>query len=280
MEVWHRVAINAATDVQFTKAIRRLRIEYKITPGPGPGQSGGLLYFDIRESDSRWEEVSALIERWGASNVYEVFHTPEEIMAAEWVRVVPVFQRGYPQPERDMLWEGATYEGVCPDCGAGYVQKAPFRFAGEPRLGKHDVLCLQWVYTLFCTPRVLAALEENRMRGIEVWPAMIHKADRASSLVSQLLFPHVAAPGLVEEDKLMTETCPRCGLAKYYSQVRGFMHFGRSSFDPSLDAVMTGEWFGSGGKSAYREFVVSNRFAALILESGWKGVRLKPIVLI
>ncbi len=43
------------------------------------------------------------------------------------------------------------------------------------------------------------------------------------------------------------------------------------------DCPLTNEWFAGGG---FREILISNRFARLIINEGWKGVRLKPVKLV
>jgi hypothetical protein len=58
--------------------------------------------------------------------------------------------------------------------------------------------------------------------------------------------------------------------------MRGVMYLKRDALLPGVDLMQTYEWFGS-GHSAYREIIVSNRFARLILEQGWKGVRMKVV---
>ncbi len=59
------------------------------------------------------------------------------------------------------------------------------------------------------------------------------------------------------------------------------MYFKREAFveTQDLDMFHSFEWFGS-GHAAYREIIISNHFARLILEKGWKGVRMKVIELV
>ncbi len=229
------------------------------------------------ESDPRWSQVNALVREKNALDMYDTIFTEPEVLSAEWVRLKPVFEQGYPQPEAEMMWKQITYENQCPQCGAGYQQKAPFRLAKEPRLGKHDFLCLYWTYTVFCTPKVLEALRAHQIRGYEVWEAIIHRTNQPSKVVSQLVFPSVAGPGLAEVDKLQPETCAQCGLTKYAYHKRGYMHLKREALRPDVDVLLTNEWFGSGGYSGFREILISNRLARLILEKGWRGVALKPV---
>ena len=277
MEISHRVSFNAGAKPDFKAALDDMGVEYKIAPLPG--QSSGLVYLDITESDKLWIQVKELIQAKGASDVYNTMFTSEEILNAEWIRLMPVFEQGYPQPENTMAWKEFTYQNGCTECGVDYRQKAPFRLKKEPRLGKHDFLCLFWTYTVFCTPNALAVLEAHRIQGYEVWDAILHRTNQPSQEVSQLVFSQVAKLGLASEDQLQPQVCQQCGITKYAYHKRGYMHLRKDSLLPDTDIQLTSEWFGS-GRSGFREILISNRLAQLILENKWRGVSLKPIELI
>ncbi|MBI2854650.1 MAG: hypothetical protein HYX87_07010 [Chloroflexi bacterium] len=275
MEIWHRVAFNAGKG-EFLRALEQRGVKYKVAPLPGT--TVGMVYFDMSESDPRWPKVDELIQKHGASNVFDTIFTPQEIVQAEWSRLTLVFEQGYPQPKEG--WEELTLENGCSECGAGYRQKAPFRINGEPRLGKNDFMCLYWVWTAFCTKAVLSRIGGIGCLGYEAWVPLINRTGEPSKVISQIVCQTVAAPALVEQDKLRPETCMRCGITKYGYHKRGYMRMVRDSLPVGIDFVQTHEWFGSGGHAAFREILVSNREAQLIVESGWRGVRLKPIQLV
>jgi len=277
MEIWHRVGFTSVDNVDAI--LGKLGIKYKKTPGLPSGYY--LITFEIKESDPRWLQIAELMREKGKADLFfDTVFSQEEILSAEWVRLIPIFEQGYPQPEATWVRNPINYEGQCPQCGAGYRQVAPFRLAKEPRLGRHDFFSLYWTYTVFCTPRVLETLRAHAIRGYEVWEALLHKTGQPSRLVSQLVFPHVAGPGLLDEDKLQPETCSQCGLTKYAYHKRGYMHFKREALQAEVDILQTHEWFGSGGYGGYREILISRRLAELILREGWRGVRLKPVKLV
>lgn len=270
MEIWHRITFGHRDSIDA--AIESLNIKHKRNPLPGGGY---LIHIDITESDPRWSQLITLVQQKNALDMYDTVFNEPEILEAEWVRLIPAFEQGYPQPKEG--WEQITYEGECPQCGAGYRQKAPFRLAKEPRLGKHDFFSLYWTYTLFCTPRVVERLQAHQILGYQVWEAILDRTNLPSTLVSQLVFPYVAEPGLADVDKLRPEACPQCGITKYASHLRGYMHLKREALQPDKDVQLTYEWFGSGGHMGFREILISHRLAKLILEEGWRGVALKPI---
>ncbi len=278
MEINHRVAFNGDTKPTYTTRIEQLGVKYRNSPLFGG--KVGLVYFDIAESDRNWPVVAELIRVWGLSDFFGTRFDPQEILAADWARLVPTFEQGFAQPEDEPGWKSVTYDNACLSCGAGYVQKAPFRFAKEPRLGKRDFVSLFGTYAVFCTSNVIAGLVTGEVRGYEVWEALLHRTSMPSRIVSQLVFPTVTAPILADEDKAHPETCARCGITKYASHLRGYMHVKRHSLPPGLDVVVTYEWFGSGAPLGFREILISNRLSRLILERGWRGVALKPVTLV
>ena len=147
-------------------------------------------------------------------------------------------------------------------------------------MAKHAFLKLYWVYALMAIPEVIEALRAADTRGTEVWPVMLHREDRPSEVVSQIVVPTVAGPALAEEDKRQPEPCATCGVTKYAYHQRGMMHLDGSALRDDVDLQLTHEWFGSDTKTGRREFLVSNRIARLILEHGWTGAVLWPVELV
>ena len=90
MEIMHRISFNKKSNVDCI--LDSLNIEYqKITSSDG----WYTIHFDIAESDPRWHHVSEL----HGFDWYNTVFTREEILAAEWLRLMPVNERGYPQPK-------------------------------------------------------------------------------------------------------------------------------------------------------------------------------------
>lgn len=272
MEVWHRTMFSKHDEVDHH--LDNLAIEYSKSQLPGGHY---VLTFEIGESDQRWPQVAELIRENKATDLYNTTFTPEEIRAAEWVRVLPTFEQGYPQPQKS--WNRITYVNACPECGAGYQQMAPFYLAKEPNLGRHSFMSLYWTYTLFTTSDVFKVLMTEGIRGYEQWNSLIYNTGQLSQVVSQLYAPVVAKPGLSESNELQREVCPECGIAKCAYHKRGYMRFARAALLTDVDILSTHEWFGS-GRTAFREILLSNRLACLILDHLWQGVSLKPLELI
>jgi hypothetical protein len=273
MDIWHRITFSHRDNVDST--IEALGLKYKKNPFPGEGY---LIHIDIYESAAAWPQIEALVRQKNALDVFDTIFAPEEILHAEWVRLVPIFEQGYPQPYTTWVTNPINYKDHCPACGT-FQQAASFRLKKELNLGRKDFVSLYWTYALFCAPYVFDELEAHGIRGYEKWDAIIHKTDVPSQKVSQLYVPTIANPGLVKAEGLRREKCSACGLTKYYPHMKGVMYLAREALVPDTDIIQTHEWFGS-GRSAYREVLISNRFAKLILEKGWQGIRLKVVELL
>ena len=152
----------------------------------------------------------------------------------------------------------------------------PHTISERTQLGKKILMSLIWAGEIFCTPEVILGLEKIQAKGYEVWDAVIHKTGKPTESVRQLYIPGIASPGVIIDDELERKICPICGTTKYYPHVKGIMYLKREALLPDTEFILTHEWFGF-GLLAWREMLVSNRVASLLLDKGWQGVRFKVI---
>jgi hypothetical protein len=276
MDIWHRISFNASAKPDFLEAIQGFGIIKKTIELPGRG--GMFVCVDVKESDPHWAIVSELVASMGAVDIKETFFTDEEIRNAEWLRIISTFEQGYPQPKSQWPIRQLSYDILCPKCVI-YKQTNPMRLSKEPSLRKKSFMSLIWAREIFCTPEVVRGLEQINALGYEVWDAIIHKTSKPSERVRQLFIPGIANPGVIVDDSLKRETCPVCSTTKYYPHVRGMMYLKRKALFSTTDFMLTHEWFGH-GLLAWREILVSNRVASLILDKGWDGVRFKVVELV
>jgi hypothetical protein len=277
MDIVHSIGVNAKAKPEFLELVRTLGIRHRLTPLPGPDNA--LIDFEISESSHNWPEVKALIDRLGASDRYETIFEQQEIERAEWLRFSVAFQQGYPQPQSTWVTNPVNYDDFCQECGT-FRQTRPFRIAKEPSLGRNHFMTLHWGNPIFCRRDVSEELEGRKIRGFEVWDVTLNKTGDSSRRIAQLFMPQMFGPGLPDRENLGMETCASCGVTKYSSHLRGVMRYRREAVDPKLDMAATHEWFGAGGKSAYREVLISNRLARLIMEKGWQGIHMKVVELV
>jgi len=277
MDVYHRIGFNPRRSPGLKEIIESLGISYNVAPLPG--YEVGLIYFDIYESDPAWPELHKILEAWpvSVSDRYDTIFTEEEILAAAWVRLVPIHESGYLKPETPK-WRFLIYEKYCEGCGAYEHQKGLIRMAKEPSRPKGSFVTPIGPYVLFCSPDIEQEIREAGIQGYEVWPVLEHRTGKPFAHTVQIYVREVTNPGLTRAEGLHPTRCEVCGRTKYRPHMRGVMYLRREAFEgkEGVDILHSYEWFGS-GHAAYREIIISNCFARLILEKGWKGVRLKVI---
>jgi hypothetical protein len=275
MEIEHSLCFG--TSDQVDEQLEKLGIKIKKSPLPGNGNHY-LLNFDISESNPAWPEIAKLVKEKEAFDACETFFTDEEIRQAEWSRLYPIYESGYPQPEKDFGWKKIVYEKVCLECRKGYNQISPFHIKQEPRLGKQNFMTLVVVYSLFATPQVFQSFKQNGIRGYEQWPVILHKTNTNSQVISQIYVPTTSQPGLSPENQVDPYTCAKCGKTNYEYFTRGRMKIRRSALATNVDIQMTCESFGE-KYNGFHEFLISKKFANLILDEKWQGIRIKPVEL-
>jgi hypothetical protein len=278
MEIWHRVTFNfnASSKKEFRKVVEDPDIRKKTLQSPSGG--GLLVFVDIAETDPKWPDISDLIDSFGAADIQETLFTASEIRSARWLRMISVFEQGYPQPKMPWPFKQTDRELFCPKC-AIYQQIAPMRIAKEPHLGKNAFVHTIWTNEIFCIPEVFQGLEEIQAKGYESWNVILHKPGQISEKIRQLYVPAIASPGFIAEEYLGRTRCSECGITKYNAHMRGTMRIMKEAIVPETDFMLTNEWFGS-GYIAWREMLVSNRVAKLIQDKGWQGVRFKVVELV
>lgn len=282
MEIIHHVVFNTMSSKELLKPIAELNIPHKIVELPGGGNS--LVTFDISEDDSHWDMVFQLLKAhlgfdiYHGGDQYETFFSEKEIRESEWLRIIPIFVQGYPQPEANWPFRQVSLENVCPECGI-FKQNNYMRLKKEPDLGKNSFMSFITQYAIFAIPKVFLGLEAIKAQGYDAWKVLIHRTQQPSAKVQQIYVQNQAKPGLSDSATTRYTSCSVCGVTKYYPHRKGIMCFPKNALPPDVDFVETNEWFGI-GQGAYREILVSNRVAQLILDKGWQGIRFKVIGLV
>jgi rRNA maturation protein Nop10 len=239
-----------------------------------PDGGDPLVAFDIDEAHPNWLALHKLFEQWGSSDLLRTEFWKKEIEAARWLRMLPGWHQGYPQPEDGFGYLRITYNpsDYCPDCGIGAVQKAPFRMQGEPRWGKYHVIQLNWVFDEFFTqPEVWRTTFEPFRIG--AMPVVRNKTGQELKTVVQLGIPTVAKSKALLGDHPKA-VCPRCKRAKYLPFVRG--RFPPLESFPDENAFRTTEYFGDGAR-AFRGIIVSDAVYREVVKNKLKGIEFKPV---
>lgn len=274
MEINHHIAFNPHRLKGLLPKLEDTGIKFRTIDA---GRGGQLISFDIYESDPKWRKILPYIG--DALDIQNTIFSPAEILASKWVRLVPIFQSGYPQPESTWVTNPSNYKEFCSECGT-YKQNEPFQIKREPDLKKYHFMSLYWTYAVFCVSSVIEEFGKGKVEGGNVWDVIIRKNKQPSQRVKQIYVPKVLKPGFINFENLKSKLCPKCGVTKYYPHMRGAMSYTLQVFtDLQEDFYLTNEWFGD-GHFAYREIIVSNKVAKLVVENEWKGAQLKAIRLI
>jgi hypothetical protein len=281
MDINHRISVSTR-DTEFISKIIETGVEVHVLPLPG--NDAKIVTIVIFESNPNWNKIIELVktqnefEIYVKGDIFETVFSEEDVKKAEWLRLIPTFEQGYPQPENYWPIKQLSYSNVCPKCGV-HIQTSPMRIKKEPSMGKKTFMTLINARVMFCKNEVFSEFEVLNACGYEAKDVLIHKTSQPSQIGKQLYVPGVAQPGIVGLDESDKVICPLCNTIKYYSHSKGIMTIKKDSIPDNSDFVLSHEWFGS-GLIAFRELFVSNRIARLILEKGWLGVRFKVVELI
>ncbi|MBI2677823.1 MAG: hypothetical protein HYX28_03485 [Candidatus Koribacter versatilis] len=271
MEIWHRIWIDGK-DVEDWRG-RGLKVN-PIRSAFYPDGTAKTWVGDVSESSSLWPEAKAYVG--DRPHFLNTIFTDEERLAAEWCILRGLYT--LPKPEGG-YWSPLYYGGMCPVCGSGWTQIAPFRLSMEPNVRRNAFASLGGD-ELFSTDAVLSQFATEGVRGFEIQPVLINRERCASNNVKQVIASNVAGPALaedlVEHEHFRSTKCACCGRTWHLYYSRGMLPLRRSALRSDVDFQMTDEWFGS-GRAARREILVSRRVVHMILKNKWRGAGLAPV---
>ena len=237
-------------------------------PQVPPGFSGiGVSHVD--EGAAGWAEACSLVKLWRGGIDVSTEFTKEEIVAADYCIIRGAHYGGYPQPESDEGYQKITYSSacLCPDCGVGLEQIAPFRMRKSIRFGRNAFLYLYWVHDQIFMPHgtwekhlaplCVGALPVNDVKGQPMEGVIQLKVEQHSPL-------HLDVEG---------EVCGICGRKKFLLHDRGYAP--HPVDPPACPIFRSSQHFGAGAQ-AFNRIVVRSDVAAEIVASGLKGARLIP----
>jgi hypothetical protein len=275
MEIIHRIVVNS----KQTKAVdilNELGLHYNILDLPG--RSSKLVSFDISEENSNWPIISMMKNEFSLSDMFQTIFTETEIANSKWVRLIPIYQQGYPYPRKTWSKSPANYDNFCSECGT-FTQKANFTIESEPKLRNHSFMSLIGTNALFGDFNTLGKLTQSDLKGYEQLPVLTEDSDMTSQTIWQLYFSCTTVAGGYISTESDYRTCLRCSEKKFLPHKRGPMQFDRSTIPIALDFVRTREWFGA-AHFAYQELLVSSRVVDLVRNNNWQGIRFEPIELV
>jgi len=233
----------------------------------------GFASFDIDESVPSWKSLQHKIQEWGAVDVVKTEFTSTELSEASFLKMEPAWHWSYPQPETKRGYLTATYKAdcLCPLCGCGTIQTAPFKIKGEPQWNKKQILQLNWVFDVFfCLPDVW----QNVFKPFDIPSLEVQEYPSSKKLKSIVqLVPQRVAVCDSQLESYPYNVCSQCGRKKYLPITRGF--FPGITNESPMHYFMGEEWFGSGA-SGFRAVFVSQQLYRSILNAKLTGLTFTP----
>jgi hypothetical protein len=262
MQIIHRISI--ASSMEVKRELAELGIVV--------ADSRLVMTFEVDEADSSWPALIGWIARHRALDIVSTRFTKRELADARWLKLIPDWHHGYPQPHEDVFgYRQATYDLTdwCKQCGIGMRQKAPFQMKGEPRWGKRSILQLNWVFDeYFVTPNAWSAVFKPHSIGCR--PVMNRKGIELGTVVQLVIDEEVG----IKTEGLAFECCEKCHRMKYLPVTRGpsppLVEV------PTQAMAKTHEYFGSGG-SAHKSVIVSRDLAGALMAEKLRGASLRPV---
>lgn len=261
MKIFHRYSANLSQDV--VDELTALGIDVDLT--------ADFFVFEVDEDDFRWPAVREWAERDNQIGSVWTTFSREEIEAARWLRLLPQWHHGFPQPEQDWGYFELTYDlsGFCNECGTGFRQAAPFRMRREPKWGRRSIMQLNWVFDeYFVKPEVWEQVFAPF--GIGRRPATDKHGKELETVVQLVIDEEVE----IDTSQMAGEVCPACGRVKHPPFVRGYFPALRS--EPKGKAVRVAQWFGSGG-AANSEIIVARDVRVAMEAANVRGAEFEPV---
>ena len=265
MEIMHRLSTRLTPRIEHCLGLA----------GVEPNREGILFGFDISDADPRWPHVKMIADEFGFGDIPSMKYTADEFASADWLEIRTSWVCGYPQPEANFGYRKFTYDlnNHCEECGAGKIQKAPFKMRREPGWRKRNITMLYWVEDeIFVKPDLWE--EAFKPFGIDFWPVVKGRnCEQTLTSVVQIKVDTVADTPIIAGD-YPTVTCEVCGRAKYTGFVPGFSP--RPEVFPCEPIFRLKDYLGWGAMAARPVYICAELYRTL-LDCGLRGAILDPV---
>ncbi|MBI9047480.1 MAG: hypothetical protein JEZ06_23545 [Anaerolineaceae bacterium] len=275
MKIIRRITIEYSEEIHRILQENKIRVDISKLFG-----NHKLLHFNIAESHHLWSELPSKGFDFKIVSSEETVFNEAEIRSAKWNRMICGFENSYPHIDDIVELGNYIFEFFCDECGIGINQQKSYRTKKEVKIGKKHIMSLNDEFEFYTTHEVFSKMEASGISGYQKLPLILDKTDRPSEVVSQIFIDTILKPGFVAPEGYRINRCPKCGIDKHEYHRRGIMQISGDVINPEIDIAMTHEWFGAGGRQAYREVIISQKLTNLILDMKWKRVKLKPVELV
>ena len=264
--------------ISFSKNDKNIK-KYKKTGIVLKNVDNMLSFFDIREDDSLWPKVKALMKKHHVKSLYCAEFAETEILSAKWLMIFPALIRGYPMPSDDFGFKKVSHDAknMCDRCGIGLKQVAPFLIENKPKLGRCNFYGINWLFDIFATAKTFEIMRQNNIEGFEVLPVIQYRTNERLEGIQQLVIPEKQKMHVLG-DNLTRDNCS-CEHIKYEVPKTVIPRINENKDIEGCDFAKTDAWFGS-GRAARQLLLAGNNFVQLYYEQKWKGLSFWPIDII
>ena len=254
--------------------------QYKLLPGLPNHADYHKISLQIYLDDPRIDEIHALVQRYELISSIATEFTKKDFDSAEWFEVHAISWLNYPKPET--TWKQLTYDLAAPDychgCNGGLKQKAPFQLgSSEPKATTKSFFSPGWVHDeIFVRTEVQNVLDAESITGIDyLFPLKAQSKQPFDNLV-QIVVKSYLPFALANGQDLNPRPCKLCGNAIFGAGTgKRVKKFERAMFANQPDIVKTSERFGK-----RKLLLISRKFYQLIIKHKWKGLEIRPVVLV
>lgn len=271
MKIKYRISFRESESQELIAIIKQFRIKHDSIILPG--STNALVSFDIYDDHIAWETISDLVEKHNLPYLHTNIFSKKEIRSAQWCRVKLINHIGYPQPENKWLSTRFTYADYDPESSIFSHQIENFRIKKEPGLKNKHFMDLTWPHEMFALKEVFEKFKEANIKGYEAWDVLIHKTGKPSKEIAQIVVPKITEADALLNDHPISTTSNK--VIKYMPHTVGILEFTHELLTEHTDFVLSKEWFGD--SNAFRELLISQKVANLILDNNWKGISLEPV---
>lgn len=225
-----------------------------------------LYICKVEETAKEWPIVKHIIDKHNLIDSVETTFTKKELLESQYLRMLPSWHSGYPQPEDDFRYLDEVYDlsNFCEACGVGKKQKAEFKMVKEPCWGKKAILQLNWVFDEYF---VRSDVWDNVFRPLGIGKLDVLNSRTGDTLGSVVQLKIVNSVELDMQD-CPYQLCDKCTRKRYFATGRGWSP---SPAIPSTSHLLRStQFFGDPGV-AHNHILISNTLYRSILDARLTG---------
>jgi hypothetical protein len=282
MKVIGRLTLNRKKDESIQSTLTSLEIESSIYED--------LEFIELPIDDPRYISLKQEMTKKGVSiaETKRMEFDSEEIETAEYLRMAPKAQWGFPQPEDDFDYLNESYDlsSGCLKCRQGRRQNRPFLLKGMPKFGRNDIIALFWVYEFIITEKLRNLIEKENLTGADFYPVRRYRKSAPRIPLPGIYQLHVAndLPPMSPKTKFefvtdLPKNIESCGCNIAGKNLPAAqMVYDRISLKNAKDFNRTSEFIG-GGAYPTQKIIITNMVFQLFKKNKIRGVDFIPVLI-